>query len=64
MFKKNLATSDRALRLIVGAALVAGALMGFGTWMWIGAILIATSVISFCPIYKIFGIQTCKPETE
>lgn len=64
MFKKNLAASDRALRLIVGGALVAGALLGFGTWMWIGVILLATGVINFCPIYRIFGIKTCKPSSD
>lgn len=60
MFAKNLGTADRAARLIFGALLIIGALMGYGTWMWIGVILLVTGLINNCPLYRILGISTCK----
>lgn len=56
---KNEGNLDRALRIIIGLALIAGALMGYGVWMWIGVIPLVTGLIGFCPLYKIIGLNTC-----
>jgi hypothetical protein len=55
---------DRAVRIIVGLALVAVALGYFGPaytspWGWIGIIPLITGIIGWCPVYSFLGIQTC-----
>jgi hypothetical protein len=64
----NVGTVDRALRLIVGAALIVAPLlnfMGLGastavayTLMGVGGILALTAVFGMCPIYSLLGIKT------
>ncbi len=64
--KKNMGGSDRTIRIIV--ALIVAALYFTGTvsgvmgaiLLALGAIFLATSFVSFCPIYAIFGFSTCK----
>lgn len=68
----NVGSVDRTLRLIIGAVLIllpflststlwSGTVM---TWLIpiIGAILIGTAFLRFCPLYKIIGTSTCKTE--
>jgi hypothetical protein len=62
---KNMSNTDRLIRLAV-AFVVAGLYFGgiiSGTAaliLGIVAIIFATtSLVSFCPLYRIFGISTC-----
>ncbi|MGB1025475.1 MAG: YgaP family membrane protein [Rhodospirillaceae bacterium] len=58
---KNVGTIDRALRVIVGLALIALAATGtVGIWGYIGVVPIATAAIGWCPAYLPFGIKTYK----
>ncbi|WP_299353114.1 DUF2892 domain-containing protein [uncultured Shimia sp.] len=59
MLSKNVGSVDRIARLALGILLILGAVMGYGAWMWIGVIPLATGLMSSCPIYSIFGIRTC-----
>ncbi|MCB9837798.1 MAG: DUF2892 domain-containing protein [Phycisphaeraceae bacterium] len=66
--KQNEGGIDRIVRAILGIAALAIAfttldVMG-GTLPGIivaavGAILLITAIIGYCPAYKIFGLQTC-----
>lgn len=57
---KNLGHLDRKLRFITGIILIGLALTGtIGVWGWVGAILIGTAFINFCPIYRVVGFKTC-----
>ena len=56
---KNVGTTDKLLLIVIGLALILGAVMGYGWWMWIGVVPLATALFNFCPIYAIFGIKTC-----
>ena len=59
--KVNVGGTDRLLRVIAGLVLIGLTLMGIiGAWGWLGLILIATGLFSFCPAYSILGIKTCK----
>lgn len=59
-FSRNIASWDRIARVVIGAVLVIGALTGtIGLWGWLGAILLATAGMNFCPIYKVLGVKTC-----
>ena len=64
MFKTNEGTLDRALRIIVGLALIAGFFLNRdGAWSWlylIGIIPLVTGLLGTCPIYSVFGMSTCK----
>jgi hypothetical protein len=59
--KLNVGGIDRALRVIVGLALIAMAITGaVGVWGYIGIVPLLTGVFKFCPLYPIVGINTCK----
>ncbi len=58
--KTNEGTFDRALRVIVGLALIALAATGqVGAWGYIGVVPLLTGALGMCPLYAILGINTC-----
>lgn len=59
MFKTNVGGADRILRIVIGAILILGAIMGYGLWMWIGVVPLLTGLMSSCPLYSVFGLNTC-----
>jgi len=59
--KANVGGVDRVLRALVGLVLIGLAVAGIGTpWTWIGVVPLATALISFCPLYSLLGVGTCK----
>lgn len=57
---RNEGTLDRALRIVVGLALIALTLNGtIGVWGWIGVVPVLTGAIGWCPLYTVLGIKTC-----
>jgi hypothetical protein len=64
--KKNMGSIDKIIRLVVAAVLVylyyAGVVTGtLGVVLLIVAVVFTlTSVVSFCPLYTLMGIKTCK----
>jgi hypothetical protein len=63
--KKNMGNTDRIIRIIVAAA-IAGLFFANVITGTVGIILLVlagifvlTSLVSFCPIYTIVGINTC-----
>lgn len=60
MFKTNVGGIDRVLRIVAGLVLIGLTLMGtIGPWGWIGVVLLATGLLSSCPLYSIIGLNTC-----
>ena len=63
MFKTNVGGIDRALRIIVGIALLALFFIypdaSWRYWTLIGIIPLATGLLSTCPLYSILGLSTC-----
>lgn len=57
--KTNVGNPDRILRVIAGIALLAWAILGGPVWAWIGIVPLATSLLGFCPLYTLLGINTC-----
>ena len=63
--QKNMGVADRSIRVIVAAVVaflyynktITGTL-GI-VLMVLAAVFLLTSVISFCPLYKLVGINTC-----
>jgi hypothetical protein len=65
MMSCNVGGVDRALRVVVGALLVALAATGIvGWWGWVGLVPLATGVVRFCPVYTLLGVKTCAAETR
>lgn len=61
--KVNVGGTDRMIRAVIGLALIGMTLQGYiGVWGWVGVILLATAVFSFCPAYRLFGIKTCNTD--
>ena len=59
--KKNMASWDRAARVVIGLVLIALALTGsIGLWGWIGVVPLLTGLVGNCPLYSVVGIKTCK----
>ena len=64
MFKTNEGTADRAIRVLVGVALLVWFFVDQGAGFWhyaklIGIIPLATGLIGSCPLYSVLGISTC-----
>ena len=60
---RNLATIEKVMRIVLGIAMISLVFIGPKTaWGWAGLILLATGSMSFCPIYRLLGISTYKPE--
>ena len=56
----NVGGIDRILRIVAGLALIALAATGvIGAWGYLGVIVLATGVFSFCGAYTLLGINTC-----
>ena len=64
MFATNEGTLDRALRVILGLALLAWFLVEQGQGFWhyaklIGIVPLVTGALGSCPLYTLLGISTC-----
>lgn len=58
--KTNEGNSDRILRVVAGLALIALTLNGsIGVWGWLGLVPLATGAIGWCPLYALFGWNSC-----
>ena len=61
--KKNVGNLDQTIRYIVAISLVLLAVFLPPTWSWVflipAAILAFTAAVSWCGLYRLFGIQTC-----
>ena len=60
---KNMGGTDRIVRILIGLALLwyatVAAPTGYNWIGWIGVIPLVTSLIGFCPLYTILGVNTC-----
>ncbi len=60
MFKSNVGSIDRILRIVVGLVLIGLTLAGsIGPWGWIGVVPLLTGALKTCPLYSILGLSTC-----
>jgi Protein of unknown function (DUF2892) len=66
IMKKNVSNADRIIRLIVSAILLALYFTNTVTgtlgivFLVLAGVFTLTSILSFCPLYAIFGISTCE----
>lgn len=64
--KKNMGNLDKGIRISIAIALAVLYFMGIlsGTWgivaVVVAIVFLLTSLVSFCPLYTLFGLKTCK----
>ena len=62
----NVGSSDRWIRIILGFVLIvlpfvlAWGMFGTIVSALIGAVLVITALVRFCPAYRFLGMSTCK----
>ncbi|GAA3899243.1 DUF2892 domain-containing protein [Halomonas cibimaris] len=60
----NVGKIDKTIRIVVGIALIVLALTDvIGAWGWVGILPLATGFISFCPAYRLLGLNTCRRQS-
>ncbi|MFZ2284534.1 MAG: DUF2892 domain-containing protein [Lutibacter sp.] len=68
--KKNMGSADKFIRVLIAVVIAVLYYLGKieGTLaivlMAFAIIFLLTSLVSFCPLYTIFGINTCKKESK
>jgi ABC-type uncharacterized transport system permease subunit len=64
--KKNVGSIDKIVRLVIAVIAVYVAYKGMVASPWdyvlyaVAAIMVITSLMGSCPLFSIFGINTCK----
>jgi hypothetical protein len=65
----NVGNADKILRVVVAAvAAVLAFVVGAGTvggiiLLVVAVVMLGTAAVGFCPLYRLFGISTCKVKT-
>jgi hypothetical protein len=63
MFKTIVGSVDRAIRFMVGLALLAAFFLypdaSWRYWTLIGIVPLATALVGSCPLYSMLGMSTC-----
>ena len=57
--KRNVGSTDKVIRLVVGIAIIAAGVYFQSWWGAIGAVPILTALLKWCPPYALLGINTC-----
>lgn len=66
--KKNMSSTDKTIRLVIAAVLVALFFTNVVTGtlgiilLGVAGVFTLTSLVSFCPLYTVLGISTCPVE--
>ena len=62
---KNVGGLERIIRVVLGLALMSMAFIGpENKWFLIGVVPLMTGLLGWCPPYAIFGINTCKVDSN
>lgn len=62
---KNVGAADKVVRVVVGLGLLSLLVILQGNMKWlglIGLVPLGTALMSFCPLYALLGIKTCKTQ--
>jgi hypothetical protein len=66
MMETNVGTVDKAVRVVLGVALLSLLFVFDGTLRLVGLIglvPLATALFGYCPLYTLLGVRTCAPST-
>ena len=68
--KNNMAPGDRVIRIAIATILAVLCSQGIITGTWavalgiLAAVFFVTAFVGNCPLYSLFGINTCKKNTH
>lgn len=57
--KKNVGTTDKIIRIIIGLVIAAIGVYYESWWGLLAIVPLATAFLSFCGLYTILGVSTC-----
>lgn len=68
--QKNMGTTDKLIRVLIAAVIgvlyfldkISGTLAY--VLMGVAIVLLVTSLVNFCPLYRLLGTSTCKIDTK
>ena len=58
--KQNVGGIERIIRIVLGLAIIGWGVMAANWWGAVGAVLLVTGLIGWCPPYAMMGMNTCK----
>lgn len=58
--KCNVGTTDRVIRVVIGAGAVGAGIFFQSWWGAVGAVPLVTATLGWCPAYLPFGLSSCK----
>ncbi|MBN8857605.1 MAG: DUF2892 domain-containing protein [Sphingobacteriales bacterium] len=61
--KKNVGDTDKGARIIIGVIIAIAGLYFKSWWGMLALIPFVTAFTGICPLYSIFGANTCKTKT-
>jgi len=61
---KNMGSTDKTIRMILGIGLIALGLYFQSWWGLVGLVPVATSLMGRCLVYLPFGLSTCKTNVD
>ena len=56
----NVGKTDKSIRLLLAVVILAAGAYFRSWWGLLAVVPLVTGAISFCPLYGIFGISSCK----
>ncbi len=56
----NVGSTEKIIRFIIGFAIIGAGFYYESWWGAIGLIPLITASIGYCPLWSVFGINTCK----
>ena len=60
--KPNIGKAERAVRVVVGIAVLSLAFVGPQTpWAYLGLLPLVTGLVGWCPPYALLGVSTVRP---
>lgn len=61
--KCNVGKAEKIVRSILGLIILGIGIAYMSWWGALGAVLLITAAIGWCPINRVLGIDTCKEKT-
>ncbi|MFA7289793.1 MAG: DUF2892 domain-containing protein [Melioribacteraceae bacterium] len=58
--KKNIGSTDKVVRVVIGLAIIGWGLYAQSWWGLIGVIPLVTVATGFCGLYTLIGMDTCE----
>jgi Protein of unknown function (DUF2892) len=62
--KTNVGKTDKSIRIVLGIIIAAAGVYYQSLWGLVAIVALVTAFTGFCPLYSLFGINTCKTKIK